>query len=197
MSTTAPSNKHAATPRRGIPALIRAVRRRYRELGVTPTAFIAMVGSDIDQSVIRRMVGKNPQRNISKKSEAVLRDWLASNASPAACLDDVAHSDAPVEAPPAVFEVVVEAIMDGILSILPLSKEAKAKLVPVVTSAVTAGLEMQAEQQAEATAELISNLETEVAKQRQQPAAENPSVARLAADNERLKQALKHITATL
>lgn len=148
--------RKAPTPRRGVPALIKAVRAKARAENISGLELARQSG--VSSAVGTRLLGKHPQESVKHVTEDRLRNWLASWET------DVPDTpprrgnmvDPNEDATPSAQDASpVRAAVDFIREKLdvPIGK------VGYVYEAVETALELQAE----ASAELVSNLETDLA----------------------------------
>jgi hypothetical protein len=217
----------AATPRRGIPALIKQVRHVCRRDGVTPAVLAAW--ATLDYGTCRKLLGMSPQSNLKKATEEALRTWLDNwrttpeeeQPAPQQSFQQAFQPEQPEEEQPEEeqlqldlepvddYVTVTRSVMEEVLTLLPLSGGKKAWLTARVAHHLAP------------LHSLISKLENELGdKDTQLIALQRASKARFdlgkqsvvmqysggditadlhraRADNERLRAALKSITETL
>lgn len=196
------------TPRRGIPALLKEVRKRYRELGIYNYAETCR-HIDISEQAFSRII-RGKSTNVSNDTERKLREWLDDprNAPPQVFSNGAEHT--PSEDEKTVAQLLQDSIVDEMVALLPaLSTDKLDHLRTRVAGHIDAALE----QQAESADQLVSKLETDLANKdefirQMQGNGEAPpdslTVANLQTmlrlsgeENTNLKEALKRVTQVL
>lgn len=145
-------NRKKITPRRGVPALIKATQKRFNELGIgSYKAFGEQVGLS-GHSAGKLLKGE--RINLNVKTEALLRKWLDST-------EDEARQHSPAHSADdrPIVDIATEAIAGEITGLLPLNREKHQYVVDRIRDSVSAALEMQRD----ASSALVSKLETALA----------------------------------
>jgi hypothetical protein len=161
------------TPRRGIPKLIADVRRRAKQRGMSPQELADYCM--LDYGACHRLLGKNHQTNLKKKTEGALRlfmemtdpsklDTAGIDKNPAGNvvdpLEDLKGTEDQLEMDLDPVDVrtpskqIVDAVMEEVDKLLPLSPPKWRHIHVRVINAVDDGMEAQCE----ASSELIESL---------------------------------------